>query len=138
MKDYIIYTDGAYKPSLNAGGIGIVFLCNGEEVYKYSKNYAISTNQRMETQAVIIALNSIIKPINSLTIITDSMYVVGTATLNWKRKANLDLWEKFDQALEKAQKLVKTPIQFKHIKGHNGDIYNEKCDKLASNACYDQ
>ena len=138
MKDYIIYTDGAYKPSLNAGGIGIVFLCNGKEVYKYSKNYAISTNQRMETQAVIIALNSIIKPINSLTIITDSMYVVGTATLNWKRKANLDLWEKFDQALEKAQKLVKTPIQFKHIKGHNGDIYNEKCDKLASNACYDQ
>ena len=138
MKDYIIYTDGAYKSSLNAGGIGIVFLCNGEEVYKYSKNYAISTNQRMETQAVIIALNSIIKPINSLTIITDSMYVVGTATLNWKRKANLDLWEKFDQALEKAQKLVKTPIQFKHIKGHNGDIYNEKCDKLASNACYDQ
>ena len=138
MKDYVIYTDGAYKPSLNSGGIGIVFLCNGEEVYKYSKNYAISTNQRMETQAVIIALNSIIKPINSLTIITDSMYVVGTATLNWKRKANLDLWEKFDQALEKAQKLVKTPIQFKHIKGHNGDIYNEKCDKLASNACYDQ
>ena len=138
MNDYVIYTDGAYKPSLNSGGIGIVFLCNGEEVYKYSKNYAISTNQRMETQAVIIALNSIIKPINSLTIITDSIYVVGTATLNWKRKANLDLWEKFDQALEKAQKLVKTPIQFKHIKGHNGDIYNEKCDKLASNACYDQ
>ena len=138
MNDYVIYTDGAYKPSLNSGGIGIVFLCNGEEVYKYSKNYAISTNQRMETQAVIIALNSIIKHINSLTIITDSMYVVGTATLNWKRKANLDLWEKFDQALEKAQKLVKTPIQFKHIKGHNGDIYNEKCDKLASNACYDQ
>ena len=138
MNDYVIYTDGAYKPSLNSGGIGIVFLCNGEEVYKYSKNYAISTNQRMETQAVIIALNSIIKPINSLTIITDSMYVVGTATLNWKRKANLDLWEKFDQALEKAQKLVKTPIQFKHIKGHNGDIYNEKCDKLASNACYEQ
>ena len=138
MNDYVIYTDGAYKPSLNSGGIGIVFLCNGKEVYKYSKNYAISTNQRMETQAVIIALNSIIKPINSLTIITDSMYVVGTATLNWKRKANLDLWEKFDQALEKAQKLIKTPIQFKHIKGHNGDIYNEKCDKLASNACYDQ
>ena len=138
MNDYVIYTDGAYKPSLNSGGIGIVFLCNGKEVYKYSKNYAISTNQRMETQAVIIALNSIIKPINSLTIITDSMYVVGTATLNWKRKANLDLWEKFDKALEKAQKLVKTPIQFKHIKGHNGDIYNEKCDKLASNACYDQ
>lgn len=138
MNDYVIYTDGAYKSSLNAGGIGIVFLCNNKKVYEYSKKYVNSTNQRMETQAVIIALNSIIKPINSLTIITDSMYVVGTATLNWKRKANLDLWEKFDQALEKAQKLVKTPIQFKHIKGHNGDIYNEKCDKLASNACYDQ
>ena len=137
MKDYIIYTDGAYKPSLNSGGIGIVFLCNGKEVYKYSKKYTNSTNQRMETQAVITALNSIVKPINSLTIITDSMYVVGTAIMNWKRKANLDLWEKFDKALAKAQKLIKVPIQFKHVKGHNGDIYNEKCDKLANNACYE-
>ena len=137
MKDYIIYTDGAYKPSLNSGGIGIVFLCNGKEVYKYSKKYTNSTNQRMETQAVITALNSIVKPINSLTIITDSMYVVGTAIMNWKRKANLDLWEKFDKALAKAQKLIKVPIQFKYVKGHNGDIYNEKCDKLASNACYE-
>ena len=137
MKDYIIYTDGAYKPSLHSGGIGIVFLCNGKEIYKYSKKYTNSTNQRMETQAVITALNSIVKPINSLTIITDSMYVVGTAIMNWKRKANLDLWEKFDKALAKAQKLIKVPIQFKHVKGHNGDIYNEKCDKLASNACYE-
>ena len=92
----------------------------------------------MEVQAVITALDSIIKPINSLTIITDSMYVVGTATLNWKRKENNDLWYKFDKALEKAQKLTKNTINFKHIKGHNGDKYNEECDKLASNVCYDQ
>ena len=137
MNDYIIYTDGAYKPSLNAGGIGIVFLCNNEKVYKYSKQYKNSTNQRMEVQAVVTALDSIIKPINSLTIITDSMYVVGTATLNWKRKANNDLWYKFDKALEKAQKLTKNTINFKHVKGHNGDKYNEECDKLASNVCYD-
>ena len=137
MNDYIIYTDGAYKPSLNAGGIGIVFLCNNEKVYKYSKQYKNSTNQRMEVQAVITALDSIIKPINSLTIITDSMYVVGTASLNWKREANNDLWYKFDKASEKAQKLTKNTINFKHVKGHNGDKYNEECDKLASNICYD-
>lgn len=136
MKDYVIYTDGAYKPSLNAGGIGIVFLCNNEKVYEYSKKYVNSTNQRMEVQATIIALDSIAKPVNSITIITDSMYVVGTATLNWKRKANLDLWEKFDKALSKAQQFTKSPIEFKHVKGHNGDTYNEKCDTLASNACY--
>ena len=86
--DYIIYTDGAYKSSLNTGGIGIVFLCNNEKVYEYSKKYKNTTNQRMELQAIIIALQSIIKPINKLTLITDSMYVVGTATLNWKRKCN--------------------------------------------------
>ena len=124
MKDYIIYTDGAYKPSLNSGGIGIVFLCNGKEVYKYSKKYTNSTNQRMETQAVITALNSIVKPINSLTIITDSMYVVGTAIMNWKRKANLDLWEKFN-----SYDLSK--FNFLHVKGHNDNTYNEMCDDLA-------
>ena len=136
MNDYIIYTDGAYKSSLNTGGIGIVFLCNNEKVYEYSKKYKNTTNQRMELQSIIIALQSIIKPINKLTLITDSMYVVGTATLNWKRRCNNDLWEKFDKALEKAQTLIKNPIEFKHVKGHNGDKYNEQCDRLASEICY--
>ena len=137
MINYTIYTDGAYKPSLNTGGIGIVFLRNDQKVFEHSAKYKDTTNQRMEMQAVLVALNSIIKEIDSLTIITDSMYVVGTLTKNWQRKANKDLWNKLDVALSKAQKLAKSPIQFKHVKGHNGDKYNEQCDKLASEACYE-
>lgn len=137
MINYTIYTDGAYKSSLNTGGIGIVFLRNNEKVFEYSCKYQDTTNQRMEMQAVLVALNSIVKEIDTLTIITDSMYVVGTITKNWKRKANNDLWDKIDLALSKAQKLVKNNIQFNHVKGHNGDKYNEQCDKLASEACYE-
>jgi ribonuclease HI len=137
MINYTIYTDGAYKSSLNTGGIGIVFLRNNEKVFEYSCKYQDTTNQRMEMQAILVALNSIVKEIDTLTIITDSMYVVGTLTKNWKRKANNDLWDKIDLALSKAQKLVKNNIQFNHVKGHNGDKYNEQCDKLASEACYE-
>lgn len=137
MINYTIYTDGAYKSSLNTGGIGIVFLRNNEKVFEYSCKYQDTTNQRMEMQAILVALNSIVKEIDTLIIITDSMYVVGTLTKNWQRKANNDLWNKIDLALSKAQKLVKNNIQFKHVKGHNGDKYNEQCDKLASEACYE-
>ena len=137
MINYTIYTDGAYKSSLNTGGIGIVFLRNNEKVFEYSCKYQDTTNQRMEMQAILVALNSIVKEIDTLTIITDSMYVVGTLTKNWKRKVNNDLWDKIDLALSKAQKLVKNNIQFNHVKGHNGDKYNEQCDKLASEACYE-
>lgn len=137
MIHYTIYTDGAYKSSLHTGGIGIVFLRNDQKVFEYSAKYKDTTNQRMEMQAILIALDSIVKEIDSLTIITDSMYVVGTLTKKWQRKANNDLWNKIDLALSKAQKLVKNTIQFKHIKGHNGDKYNEQCDKLASEACYE-
>lgn len=137
MINYTIYTDGAYKSSLNTGGIGIVFLRNNEKVFEYSCKYQDTTNQRMEMQAILVALNSIVKEIDTLTIITDSMYIVGTLTKNWQRKANNDLWDKIDLALSKAQKLVKNNIQFNHVKGHNGDKYNEQCDKLASEACYE-
>lgn len=137
MLNYTVYTDGAYKSSIKAGGVGIVFLCNGEKVWEYSKKYGESTNQRMEVLASIIALKSIKASIDSLTIVTDSMYVIGTASKGWKRKANLDLWKRFDKALEEAQSFTKEPIIFKHVKGHDGNKYNEQCDRLASTVCYD-
>ena len=124
----LIYTDGAYSPSTNRGGVGFIVLKDGNELFRYSKHFRNTTNNRMELLAVIIALESIKNP-NEITIITDSMYLVGTITKGWKRKINLDLWERLDKAINRHSKVI-----FKWVKGHAGDCWNEQVDKLAVNA----
>lgn len=128
MSTYRVYTDGAYSSARNQGGIGFVILKDDKEVARYSKMYKNSTNQRMEQMAAIVALESITIP-SKITIISDSQYVVNTYTKNWKRKANLDLWERFDKAIE-----FHTKVEFLWTKGHADDQYNKICDKLAQEA----
>lgn len=128
MSTYRVYTDGAYSNTLNQGGIGFIILKDGEEVARYSKMYKNTTNQRMEQMAAIVALESIKAP-SEVTIISDSQYVVCTYTKNWKRKANLDLWKRFDAAIK-----FHTKVEFLWVKGHDKDEYNNIADKLASNA----
>ncbi len=134
MLDYVIYTDGAYSSSRDQGGIGIVILRDEKYVFKYSKAYKKTTNNQMELIAVITALRAVKNPINSLTIYTDSMYVKGCATLGWKRKKNVELWMKFDEAMDKTKSLVKNPIQIEHVKGHADNVYNNLCDEIAVQA----
>lgn len=123
-----IYTDGAYAPTINQGGIGFVVLKEDKKIFEYSKMFKNTTNNRMEQMACIVALESIKNP-SEIDIVTDSMYVVGTYTLNWKRKKNIDLWERFDKAISKHIK-----VNFKWVKGHDRDKYNNECDKLAQEA----
>ena len=120
-----VYTDGAYSSSRNQGGLGIVFIKDNKVIAKFSKTYKNTTNNRMELMAVIIALQSI-KDENEITIYSDSMYVIGTATQGWKRKKNLDLWEKYDAVID----LFKT-VTFKHVKGHSTNVFNNLCDEMA-------
>ena len=135
-----IWCDGAYKPSLNQGGIGVVWTMHGRILKKYSKGYKATperkvTNQTMEMLAVMIALSTIRVPIDELEIITDSMYVIGGASLGWKRKANVELWMKFDELLAKAKEKVKSgKIVFTHTYGHKDDMFNNLADELASDA----
>ena len=128
MNKYICYTDGAYSSARNQGGIGFVILKDNVEVARYSKMFKNSTNQRMEQLAAIVALESISSP-SEVTIISDSQYVVCTYTKNWKRKANVDLWKRFDEAIA-----FHTKVEFLWVKGHDKDEYNNIADKLASNA----
>lgn len=123
-----VYTDGAYSSSRNQGGLGIVFIKDNKVIAKFSKTYKNTTNNRMELMAVIIALQSI-KDENEITIYSDSMYVIGTATQGWKRKKNLDLWEKYDAVID----LFKT-VTFKHVKGHSTNMFNNLCDEMAVTA----
>lgn len=93
MKNIEIWTDGAFSSLRNSGGIGIVFSINGKKVYEFSKRIPNTTNNKCELLAVIYALSSISRPINSLTIYSDSQYVIGCATKGWKRKKNIELWD---------------------------------------------
>ena len=135
MNNITIYTDGAYSPVKDHGGICVIFVYNGIELKSYNKMFKHVTNNKMELLAVIIALQSFLK--NDLgkevTIVTDSQYVIGCATKGWKRKKNIKLWARFDK-IKKELESKEINLIFKWVHGHDGDEFNEKADKLAVQA----
>ena len=127
-----VYTDGAYSSSRDMGGFAFVVLENKEKIYSYFFNEPNTTNNRMEIQAVISALNWLYEnnyTEEEISIYTDSMYVIGSMTKNWKRNKNVELFSELDDVFLKFKNVI-----FKHIKGHSGDKYNELCDSLAVEA----
>lgn len=133
MNDLQIYTDGAYSPLRDQGGVGIIILQDGKKILEYSNKYERTSNNQMEIGAVIIALRLIKDPYDSITIYTDSQYVIGCATLGWKRKKNSKLWEEFDKQYERVLELCPN-IEFVHVKGHSDNYWNNYVDKLAVSA----
>lgn len=133
MTNYKIYTDGSCRANGN-GGIGVVWLKNNEKVFEISRGFKETTNNQMELKAILYALVSIKKPIDSLEIVTDSEYCIGVLTNpSWKPKKNLKLIEVIKKAISTKQQLVKTPIKWTHTRGHSDDKWNNLCDKLATN-----
>lgn len=124
---YTIYTDGAYSKNKNIGGIGFIIIKDDKIIAQFSKAYKNTTNQRMELLACIRSLMCFKNPSNII-LFTDSMYLVGTMTMNWKRNKNLDLWEKLDNLIKCHN------IKFYHIKGHSDNKFNNYVDKLAVEA----
>lgn len=129
----ICYTDGAFSSLRAQGGIGIVILKNSTKILEYSRMYKGVTNNKMELGAIIVALRLIKDPIDSLIIYTDSQYCIGCATLGWKRKKNIRLWEEFDKQYARVKQLCPN-IEFKHVKGHADNYWNNYVDRLAVNA----
>ena len=139
MKNVEIYTDGACSGNPGMGGWGAILVYNGKEK-EICGSEAQTTNNRMELTAVIEALKALKEPC-SVTLTTDSKYVCDAINqewvYNWKRNGwrkpdkkpalNVDLWEDLLSLLEKHS------VTFVWVKGHNGNAYNERCDKLAVN-----
>ena len=124
-----IYTDGAYAPSRRQGGWAFVVLKDKVKIHSAFFPVKDTTNNRMEIQAAIEACRwSIEQGIEEITIYSDSMYVIGTMTLNWKKKLNTDLWLEMFELTEKIE------VNWLHVKGHSGDKYNDLCDALAVEA----
>ena len=129
-----VYTDGACKGNPGPGGWGWV-VPNGPTG---SGGAEQTTNQRMELEAVLRAIESLPGP---LRIHSDSTYVVNCFNDRWydgwlkrgwrnsqkKPVANRDLWEPLiDQYLERSEEIV-----FTWVKGHSGNVWNERADELA-------
>jgi ribonuclease HI len=123
------YVDGAYSSLRNQGGWAFVVLKDDFKIHSEFFPEKDTTNNRMEIQAVIEACKWAKKySVTELEIVSDSMYVIGTMTMEWKRKKNNDLWEIMDNVTKDLS------ITWTHVKGHSGDKYNELCDALAVEA----
>jgi len=129
----IMYTDGAAKGNPGRGGYGTVLLYKDLRK-ELSEGYRLTTNNRMELLAVIRGLQALKKPGLDVEIYSDSQYVVNSVEKGWlkgwvvkgfKGKKNQDLWEEY----LKASALHR--VRFKWVKGHAGNIENERCDQLA-------
>ena len=129
-----IYTDGSSRGNPGPGGYGIVLLYkdNRKEI---SQGYKLTTNNRMELTAVIKALEAIKNDKIKIKIYSDSKYVVESIEKGWiwnwekknfKKKLNSDLWKVLIPLYKKFN------VKFKWVKGHAGNIENERCDELAN------
>ena len=121
----ILHCDGSCIGNPGRGGWAVCLIENENDIEFYlSGNEKMTTNNRMELTAIIEAISSI-KEGSECKIYTDSQLCINCATGKWKRKANLDLWKKYDLTSSNKK------ISFIHVKGHSGDKYNEIVDKLA-------
>lgn len=136
MKAVTIYTDGACSGNPGVGGWCAILSYNGREKI-LSGSSAETTNNRMELQAAISALQALKEPCE-VQLFTDSEYLANAFNKGWiyswqdkgwgtasKPTPNRDLWEIL-------LKLVgENRVQFIHVRGHQGNINNERCDKIA-------
>ena len=134
----IIYSDGGSDPNPGIGGWAAI-LRFGEHEKVLTGNDPEATNNRMELTAAIRALEALKRPCD-IDFYTDSEYlrkgitewIDGWAASGWKKKGkpiqNVDLWQEL-------WPLVKThEIEWHWVKGHSGNEFNERVDKLARDA----
>ena len=139
QKHIEIYTDGSCLGNPGPGGYGAV-LKYKEHSKELSKGYQLTTNNRMEMLATIVALESLKEPC-LVTLTTDSQYVRQGITqwiAKWKKNQwktaskqpvkNVDLWQQLDQQSQRHN------ISWHWVKGHSGHPENERCDQLARTA----
>ena len=119
-----IYTDGACLGSPGPGGWAEIIVSDaGRQEVKGREGK--TTSNRMEITAAIKGLAQT-PPGSEVRIGSDSQYLVYTMTKNWKRKANLDLWDELDRLVAERN------VDWIWIRGHSGHPENERANRLAN------
>ena len=138
MSEFKIYTDGSCLENPGAGGYAAVIIDENGNLQEFFGGEPETTNNRMELTAAIVALKKV-SPDDFVEFFTDSQYLKNAFTqgwlANWKRNGwktankkpvlNIDLWKKLDALI------LNRSIKFNWVKGHAGNTFNERCDKLA-------
>lgn len=137
----IFYTDGSAAPNPGKGGFGVVILDDNYNYLKcYHEHFNYTTNNAMEMKAIIWAcLYAKIKNEQNIIIYSDSSYAINTFT-KWMYSWEKNGWIKSDGKIPENLDLVSTfyqlnkelNIKFEKVKGHNGNLYNEMADRLAT------
>lgn len=140
-----IYTDGAVSNNGSekaVGGWAAIILEDGRAPIEIFGSEANTTNQRMEIKAVLEALKKInFDTIDKLEIYSDSAYFCNCYNQKWYKKwlfngfvnankepvKNKDLWVLIINFFENYSR----KINVIKVKGHSGDYYNERVDRLA-------
>jgi ribonuclease HI len=138
MKHISIHTDGSCLGNPGPGGWAAL-LRYGEKERELVGGEGQTTNNRMELMAAIAALEALTEACQ-VTLHIDSQYVrqgitewmPGWVRRGWKTAGgdpvkNRDLWERLHAAAGRHR------IEWKWVKGHNGDPDNERVDVLARN-----
>ena len=134
-----IWTDGGCRPNPGPGGWAAILRFRGVEK-ELSGGDPATTNNRMELTAAAAALEALKRP-SKVVVHTDSEYVkngitrwmTGWVRKNWRGAAgdpvkNMDLWQRL-LAAEKPHE-----VEWKWVRGHDGDVMNERADRLATAA----
>ena len=134
-----MYTDGACKGNPGPGGWGVL-LQSGATTKELYGGETGTTNNRMEMMAVIQGLSALKRPC-AVTLYLDSQYVLKGITEwlpGWKAKGwrtaakapvkNAELWQRLDALAHQAGH----KIDWRWVRGHNGDAGNERADALAN------
>jgi len=139
MDKVIIYTDGGCRGNPGPGGWAATLQMQAHKkaLYGYATQ---TTNNRMELTAAVMALESLRRPCEVI-LHTDSQYLRQGITQwisNWKRNGwktaqrkpvkNADIWQQLERAVEPHK------IEWCWVKGHAGDLGNERADQLVNQA----
>ncbi|MUG93237.1 ribonuclease HI [Scytonema sp. UIC 10036] len=134
-----IYTDGACTGNPGPGGWGVVVYFSDGSTHEMGDGYPQTTNNRMEMQAAIAALEFLQESgqTQPITLYSDSEYLINSVTKwvkSWKNKG----WKKSDgkpvlnqDLLETLDRLNNYKVKWEYVRGHAGNIGNERCDAIA-------
>lgn len=141
MLPVTIYTDGSALGNPGKGGFGVVLLANMDCPdpqrrfrREIAQGFRMTTNNRMELMAAAVALEALKFDGTVVHLITDSKYVCEAVNQGWvfawekknfHQRRNADLWRRFLTVYRRHR------VTMIWVKGHNGNVENERCDRLA-------
>jgi len=157
METAYIFTDGSSNPRTKEGGWAFCLTDNPKgksEIHKASGYHYNTTNNRMELLSVINSLHYIyanISTVRRVVVHSDSRYVSDPIYFNWisdwkgnnwiksdgGETKNYDLWDELHILLDRFRfRNIKVDVLW--VRGHNGNHFNEICDKLAKQGRYNK